>query len=150
MGKYRVAARDPGLLRQADSQPQSPEPDRAAERVDGISRDRKTGFTPIFQHLPPVPSSGGWKTLSCGPSARLRRRRYSSRGISSPPKVRKWEVIHWVSSSSKPLALNSPTSDTSAIFALLIAVYWLKEPFDRPRVAAVLLAAAAVPLLRLG
>ena len=40
--------------------------------------------------------------------------------------------------------------DTSAVFALLIAVIWLKEPFTKTRVAAVLLAAAAVPLLRLG
>jgi drug/metabolite transporter (DMT)-like permease len=49
-----------------------------------------------------------------------------------------------------PIAPAAALRDTSAIFALLIAVYWLKEPFDRPRVAAVLLAAAAVPLLRLG
>jgi drug/metabolite transporter (DMT)-like permease len=40
--------------------------------------------------------------------------------------------------------------DTSAIFAVLIAVFWLKEPFTRTRIAAVLLAAAAVPLLRFG
>jgi drug/metabolite transporter (DMT)-like permease len=49
-----------------------------------------------------------------------------------------------------PIAPAAALRDTSAVFALLIAVYWLKEPFDRPRVAAVLLAAAAVPLLRLG
>jgi drug/metabolite transporter (DMT)-like permease len=40
--------------------------------------------------------------------------------------------------------------DTSAVFAILIAVVWLKEPFTRPRILAVLLAAAAIPLLRLG
>lgn len=40
--------------------------------------------------------------------------------------------------------------DTSAVFAILIAIVWLKEPFTRTRIAAVLLAAAAVPLLRLG
>ena len=33
--------------------------------------------------------------------------------------------------------------------AILIAVVWLKEPFTRLRILAVLLAAAAVPLLRL-
>jgi len=32
----------------------------------------------------------------------------------------------------------------------VIAVLWLKEPFTRTRIVAVLLAAAAVPLLRLG
>jgi drug/metabolite transporter (DMT)-like permease len=40
--------------------------------------------------------------------------------------------------------------DTSAVFAVLIAIVWLKEPFTKTRVAAVLLAAVAVPLLRLG
>jgi EamA domain-containing membrane protein RarD len=40
--------------------------------------------------------------------------------------------------------------DTSAVFAILIAIVWLKEPFTKTRVAAVLLAAVAVPLLRLG
>jgi EamA domain-containing membrane protein RarD len=39
--------------------------------------------------------------------------------------------------------------DTSAVFAIVIAVIWLKEPFTRTRVLAVLLAAAAIPLLRL-
>ena len=40
--------------------------------------------------------------------------------------------------------------DSSAIFAVLIAVFILKVPFTRTRMLAVLLAAAAVPLLRLG
>ncbi len=48
-----------------------------------------------------------------------------------------------------PIATGAALRDTSAVFALLIAVFWLKEPFDRLRLAAVLLAAAAVPLLRL-
>jgi len=58
-------------------------------------------------------------------------------------------LILWVWDQG-PIAPAAALRDTSAIFALLIAVYWLKEPFDRLRVAAVLLAAAAVPLLRLG
>ena len=49
-----------------------------------------------------------------------------------------------------PIAPAAALRDTSAIFALLISVFWLKEPFDRLRIAAVLLSAAAVPLLRLG
>ena len=49
-----------------------------------------------------------------------------------------------------PIAPAAALRDTSAVFALLIAVFWLKEPFDRFRVASVLLAAAAVPLLRFG
>lgn len=47
-----------------------------------------------------------------------------------------------------PIAPGAALRDTSAVFALLIAVFWLKEPFDRLRIAAVLLAGAAVPLLR--
>jgi drug/metabolite transporter (DMT)-like permease len=39
--------------------------------------------------------------------------------------------------------------DTSAIFAILIAVFWLKEALTRSRLVAILLSAAAVPLLRL-
>jgi drug/metabolite transporter (DMT)-like permease len=47
-----------------------------------------------------------------------------------------------------PIAPGAALRDTSAVFALLIAVFWLKEPFDRLRIVAVLLAGAAVPLLR--
>lgn len=49
-----------------------------------------------------------------------------------------------------PIAPAAALRDTSAVFAILIAVVWLKEPFTRTRIVAVLLAAAAVPLLRLG
>lgn len=58
-------------------------------------------------------------------------------------------LILWVWSHA-PIAPAAALRDTSAIFAILIAVIWLKEPFTRIRIAAVLLAAAAVPLLRLG
>jgi drug/metabolite transporter (DMT)-like permease len=58
-------------------------------------------------------------------------------------------LILWVWSHA-PIAPAAALRDTSAIFAVLIAVLWLKEPFTRMRIAAVVLAAAAVPLLRLG
>jgi drug/metabolite transporter (DMT)-like permease len=58
-------------------------------------------------------------------------------------------LILWVWSHA-PVAPAAALRDTSAIFAVLIAVLWLKEPFTRLRIAAVVLAAAAVPLLRLG
>jgi drug/metabolite transporter (DMT)-like permease len=48
-----------------------------------------------------------------------------------------------------PIAPASALRDTSAVFAILIAIVWLKEPFTPSRMLAVLLAAAAVPLLRL-
>lgn len=58
-------------------------------------------------------------------------------------------LILWVWSHA-PIAPAAALRDTSAVFAILIAVLWLREPLTRTRLAAVLLAAAAVPLLRLG
>jgi drug/metabolite transporter (DMT)-like permease len=58
-------------------------------------------------------------------------------------------AILWVWSEA-PIAPASALRDTSAVFAILIAVLWLKEPFTLSRMVAVLLSAAAVPLLRLG
>ena len=58
-------------------------------------------------------------------------------------------LILWVWSHA-PIAPAAALRDTSAIFAILIAVFWLKEPFTPTRAAAVLLAAAAIPQLRFG
>ncbi len=58
-------------------------------------------------------------------------------------------LILWVWNHA-PIAPAAALRDTSAVFAILIAVIWLREPLTRTRLAAVLLAAAAVPLLRLG
>ena len=55
--------------------------------------------------------------------------------------------ILWVWSVA-PIAPAAALRDTSAIFAILIAVLWLREPMTRPRLFAVLLAAIAIPLLR--
>jgi drug/metabolite transporter (DMT)-like permease len=57
-------------------------------------------------------------------------------------------LILWVWTRA-PIAPASALRDTSAVFAILIAIRWLKEPFTLSRVLAVLLCAAAVPLLRL-
>ena len=57
-------------------------------------------------------------------------------------------LILWVWTQA-PIAPASALRDTSAVFAILIAIAWLKEPFTASRMLAVLLAAAAVPLLRL-
>jgi drug/metabolite transporter (DMT)-like permease len=56
-------------------------------------------------------------------------------------------AILWVWSVA-PVAPAAALRDTSAIFAIVIAVIWLREPLTRSRLAAVLLAAMAVPLLR--
>lgn len=58
-------------------------------------------------------------------------------------------LILWVWSHA-PIAAAAALRDTSAVFAILIAIVWLREPFTATRILAVLLAAAAVPLLRLG
>ena len=57
-------------------------------------------------------------------------------------------LILWVWTRA-PIAPAAALRDTSAVFAILIAIVWLREPFTRLRLAAILLAAAAVPLLRL-
>ena len=58
-------------------------------------------------------------------------------------------LILWVFTQA-PVAPAAALRDTSAIFAMLIAVLWLKERFSAARLAAVGLALAGVPLLRLG
>ena len=57
-------------------------------------------------------------------------------------------LILWVWSQA-PIAPSAALRDTSAVFAILISVLWLREKFDRWRLAAVLLSAAAVPIMRL-
>jgi drug/metabolite transporter (DMT)-like permease len=58
-------------------------------------------------------------------------------------------LILWVFSLA-PIAPAAALRDTSALFAIVIAALFLRERFTTVRVAAVALAAAAVPLLRLG
>jgi drug/metabolite transporter (DMT)-like permease len=58
-------------------------------------------------------------------------------------------LILWVFSQA-PIAPAAALRDTSALFAIIIAALFLGERFTPVRVAAVVLAAAAVPLLRLG
>lgn len=57
-------------------------------------------------------------------------------------------LILWVFRHA-PIAPSAALRDLSSIFAVLIAVIWLKEPFTPLRLFAILLSAAAVPLLRL-
>ncbi len=61
--------------------------------------------------------------------------------------VTSFMLILWVWSHG-PIAPAAALRDTSAIFAVLIAIVWLREPFTPARLLAMLLAAAAVPLLR--
>jgi drug/metabolite transporter (DMT)-like permease len=58
-------------------------------------------------------------------------------------------LILWVFMHA-PVAAAAALRDTSAVFAMLIAVWWLKEPLPPRHLAVVALAVAGVPLLRLG
>ena len=57
-------------------------------------------------------------------------------------------LILWVWTRA-PVAAGAALRDTSAVFAIIIAVLFLHERFTRIRLAAVVLACIAVPLLRL-
>ena len=57
-------------------------------------------------------------------------------------------LILWVFHHA-PIAPSAALHDLSSTFAVLIAAIWLKEPFTPLRLFAILLSAAAVPLLRL-
>ena len=63
--------------------------------------------------------------------------------------VASYLLILWVWSHA-PIALGSALRDTSALWAALIAVLWLKEPIDRITLAALALAFAGAVLIRLG
>lgn len=56
-------------------------------------------------------------------------------------------LILWVWANAK-VASGAALRDTSALFAILIAVLWLKEPITPLRIAAIVIAALAVPVLR--
>lgn len=62
--------------------------------------------------------------------------------------VASYVLILWVWSRA-PIALGSALRDTSALWAALIAVLWLKEPIDRITVGAITLATAGAVLIRL-
>ena len=57
-------------------------------------------------------------------------------------------LILWVFRHA-PIAPSAALRDTSSIFAIVIAIVFLREPFTKLRLLAILLSAAAVPLLRL-
>ncbi|WP_395711460.1 EamA family transporter [Reyranella sp.] len=87
----------------------------------------------------PHAGGGSWRTLA------VQARRALPIAIAS---VTSYLLILWVWSRAA-IAPAAALRDTSAVFALVIAIIWLKEPFTRRQLAAILLSAAAVPLLRM-
>ncbi len=90
-----------------------------------------------------------WRQRRQGPPWRLLHGQWTAALPTAVASMASYLLILWVWSHA-PIAPAAALRDTSSIFAILIAVAWLKEPFTRTRIVAVLLAAAAVPLLRLG
>jgi drug/metabolite transporter (DMT)-like permease len=90
-----------------------------------------------------------WRQRRAGPPWQQMRGQWAVAVPTAIASVISYLLILWVWSHA-PIASAAALRDTSSVFALLIAVLWLREPFTRLRVIAVLLAAAAVPLLRLG
>jgi drug/metabolite transporter (DMT)-like permease len=90
-----------------------------------------------------------WRQRHAGPPWRQMQGYWSIGVATAVAAVVSYLLILWVWSLA-PIAPAAALRDTSAVFALLIAVLWLRERFTATRIAAVLLAATAVPLLRLG
>lgn len=90
-----------------------------------------------------------WRQRSQGPPWRLLSGQWTAALPIAVASMASYLLILWVWSHA-PIAPAAALRDTSSVFAILIAVIWLKEPFTRTRIVAVLMAAAAIPLLRLG
>ncbi|TAJ27212.1 MAG: EamA family transporter, partial [Reyranella sp.] len=90
-----------------------------------------------------------WRQRQAGPPWRQLNGQWIAALPTAVASMASYLLILWVWSHA-PIAPAAALRDTSSIFAILIAVIWLKEPFTRTRIVAVLMAATAVPLLRLG
>lgn len=90
-----------------------------------------------------------WRQRKQGPPWRLLSGQWAAALPIAMASMASYLLILWVWSHA-PIAPAAALRDTSSVFAILIAVVWLKEPFTRTRIVAVLMAAAAIPLLRLG
>lgn len=90
-----------------------------------------------------------WRQRSQGRPWRLLEGQWTAALPIAVASMASYLLILWVWSHA-PIAPAAALRDTSSVFAILIAVIWLKEPFTRTRIVAVLMAAAAIPLLRLG
>jgi len=90
-----------------------------------------------------------WRQRHQGPPWRMLSGQWPAALPIAAASMASYLLILWVWSHA-PIAPAAALRDTSSVFAILIAVVWLKEPFTRTRIMAVLMAAAAIPLLRLG
>jgi drug/metabolite transporter (DMT)-like permease len=89
-----------------------------------------------------------WRHRHIGTPWRMLTSNWAVAAPTAAAAVASYLLILWVWTKA-PIAPASALRDTSAVFAILIAVAFLKEPFTALRMLAVLMASAAVPLLRL-
>jgi len=90
-----------------------------------------------------------WRTRDAGSPWSLLRDHWRIALPTSFASMASYLLILWVWSAA-PIAPAAALRDTSAIFAMLIGVIWLKETMSPRRLLAVTLAIAGVPLLRVG
>jgi drug/metabolite transporter (DMT)-like permease len=91
----------------------------------------------------------GWLQRGAGSPLWLVRRHAAVALPAALASMASYLLILWVFLHA-PVALAAALRDTSAVFAMLIAVLWLKEPLPPRRVAVLLLAVAGAMLLRAG
>ena len=89
-----------------------------------------------------------WRVRKFGAPWQVVRRNWRVSAPAAVASMISYLLILWVWTQA-PIAPAAALRDTSAVFAILIAVIWLRERITPARLAAVILAAAAVPLLRL-
>lgn len=91
----------------------------------------------------------GWRMRAAGNPLVLMRAHWRIALPAAFASMSSYVLILWVWAQA-PIAPAAALRDTSAVFAMLIAVLFLKESLGTWRLLAVLLAIAGVPLLRLG
>lgn len=91
----------------------------------------------------------GWLMRDAGRPDVLLRRHWRMAACAAVASTASYLLILWVYQRAA-VAPASALRDTSALFAMVIAVWWLKEAMPARRLAALALALAALPLLRLG
>ena len=89
-----------------------------------------------------------WRNRRLGTPHQLLLTNWTVAAPTAVASVASYVLILWVWSQA-PIAPSSALRDTSSVFAILIAIVWLREPLTASRILAVLLAAGAIPLLRL-
>ena len=91
----------------------------------------------------------GWASRAHGAPWRLVVRHWRLAAPAAVASMASYLLILWVFTRA-PVAPAAALRDTSAVFAMLIAVLWLKERLPPRRLLALALVLAGVPLLRLG